>query len=574
MSIHDDLLAAFVHGTLPEAISALPPQDSEAAADVVSSLHNSGKIDLLEACQSEKLDRIPQHSFFTFQKVFRESLPKLECQAIDAASACARVFDRAGDDLTAGLVFDALREWFRLDPSRAEDGLTLLRRNTGIQPGLVRSVLFAGASHDERKFTVEALQLSRHSQSRIRLDALFALGQITPKDDSPLVKQVLQRFDQCLDAPDSEDEIAGALEAALHLLHRIGDNLADDIQPLFLKACRHPTPTVRRVLADRLASRRKNHTDRMIDASFEALRRTDKQDIETVKSIDFLLYQWDLDTDRERVLEFVQSLLTLHDDAVEIDQLSNFRHKLTNGPGEILGWYVVSLLLTGDGRLCTAAHRLLPYQEDRAGLDIDIGLFALGPSWIPFLARKILGYCFLNREGTSALLLSCLRSVSDDERPVVEKLVFDHFLLNYLRAIEWFQTAVSQDDPAKESVKKLSVSLKQYVDELEALGTCRAFAPSQRERQLQRHHQGDFWLAVQKKAEEGSILSTVAHKATVLYGSGSIAYVHNQDRPSPQRKEIPFMSHQYSAEFPRLYAIDPVGLNYVSYHFKSERPPS
>ena len=170
-----------------------------------------------------------------------------------------------------------------------------------------------------------------------------------------------------------------------------------------------------------------------------------------------------------------------------------------------LGWYIVSLLLTGDFRLCRAASQLLPYNETRDGLDIDLSPFSLKSPWVLYLSRKILGYCIVNKESAAALLLSCLRAVSDTDRSELEDLVRDRFLMNYLTATEWFEAAVSSNDPAQQSVRRLSQSMSSYVTELDQAGSCSAFRPNERERQLEAYRLGDFVRGVQKKAEEGSI---------------------------------------------------------------------
>ena len=574
MSIRDTLLAAHGAGNLLDAVADLASQDHESIRNEVSSLHNSGEIDFVGVCLSDELDRLSQDSYFPLQRVFCDSLPKIECPAKDAATACIRLFERISPDLTAGLVFRALRNWFEQTPSRADEGLTLLRFDNDRWSSLVRPVLLAGAVHDASRFTAEALALSRQTHSTIPLDALSLLGAIVPGDDGALLQQVINRFDEVIDATDSDHDAASTVRSALHLLERIGGSVATDVERLLVRVCKNPTPSVRRVIADDLYMRRKLFTDAMMDASLQALQNTDKLDQETVRSIDLMLYKWDLDRDRNRVLRFLHNFLSHREDPVDIDQLRDFRHKLTNGSGELLGWYVVSLLLTGDHRLCIVADKLLPYQETRDGLDIDLAPFELASSWIPFLARKVLGYCLLKRESASALLLSCLRCVSIEERPALEELVFDHFLMNYLQAMEWFEAALSSNDPAEESVERLSASINQYVDDLTAMGVCPAFAPSDRQRQLQRYRQADFWRKVQDKSEEGSLLSLVGHKATVLYGSGSIAYVYDKDGKGPHRKEMQFVEHKYTAEIPRLDAIDPVSLRYVTHRFQTEPPPS
>ena len=573
MTTRAKLLAAYADGALLETVSRLAVFEHESVVDLLANLHNSGDVDFLATCRSEELDRLPQRSYFGLQHVFCDSLPNIECPVTAAAVACDRMFEKAGSDGTASLVFRALREWFQHSPSRVAEGLSLICRNTDNHPRLVRPVLIAGATHDAKRYTEEALALSRATQSSIRMDALFALGQIAPEGDSSLLHRVIERFTECISAPDSDHCAAIALEAALNLLKRTGDIVATDVHDLLVKASSNPTPAVLRVLADGLSTRQNKFTDSMTNASLKALRHTDKQDADTIREVDLFLYQSDLDADRNRILKFLTDLLTHGDNPIEIDQFRNFRHNLKKASGKLLGWYVVSLLLTGDPRLCMAAFDLLPYQEQRDGLDIDLRPFALGPSWIPYLARKILGFCLLRREGAAALLLSCLRSVSETDRAELEELIMDHFLMNYLTAIEWFESTVASDDQAKKSVDKLSASLKIYLKDLTECGICSAFAPSERERQLQKNRHEDFWREAHKKAQEHSILSTVAHTATVLYGSGSIAYVYDKDNNGPHRKEIPFVTHEHSAEFPRLYALDPVGLNYASNLFRSEAPP-
>lgn len=574
MSIRDTLLTAYADGNLLDGIATLASQDHESMSDEVSNLHNSAEIDFVGACLSDELDRLSQDSYFPLQRVFCDSLPKIECPVKDAATACIRVFEKINPDLTAGLVFRALREWFQQRPSRAEEGLTLIRLDNDRWSSLVRPVLLAGAAQDAGRYTEEALALSRQTHSTIPLDALSVLGTIVPVDDSALLQQVINRFNEVIDTMRTENDVARVIRSAVSLLERIGDPVTPDVERIFDKVCKKPTASVRRVIADELFMRRKLFTDAMMDVSLQALQNTDKQDQEAIKYIDLMLSQWDFDRDRERVLGFLQNFFSDREDPCDIGQLSNFSHKVSNGSGEVLGWYVVSLLLTGNHRLCIAAEGLLPYQETRDGLDIDLAQFDLGSSWVPFLARKVIGYCLLKRECASALLLSCLRCVSDQERHTLEKIVFDHFLMNYLQAMEWLEAAVSENDPAEESVERLSARINQYVDELSELGTCAAFAPSELERRLQGYRQGDFWRDVQKKAQQMSILSIVAHKVTVLYGSGSITDVYDKDGKGQRRREMKFGEYQHIAEFPRLRAIDPVALSYITHSFQIEPRPS
>ena len=571
MNIRDTLLAANDVGNLLETLVATEYNDIESVANAVSSLHNSDEINILAACESLQLEAVSNHSFFALQRVFCQTLPQLDCSVDAAVATCERMFEKAGRDGASGLVYDSLSSWFQKNPIRVSEGLALLRRNMDVNSRLVRPVLLAGASHDATVSSENAFDLSNQALIHIRLDAIWSLGRIVPLEDERLLTLAVDRFDEVIEAPESDNDTAHAVEAALHLLHRAGGRILQAVEPLLVKACTAPTPATIHTLALGLQTRRNIYSQAMIDATFSALQHTNKQDAHTIATIDSILYQWDLDGDRQRVLEFLVNLLSHSDDAIEFDSLSDFRHRLRNEQGTVLGWYVVSLLLTGDYRLCLAANQMLPYNETRDGLDIDLTPFSLTSPWVLYLSRKILGYCIVNKESTAALLLSCLRVVSDDARAELENLVLDHFLMNYLTAVDWFTTALSPNDPAQQSVDRLSLALKSYVDE--QAGHCPAFRPTERERQLEGYRLGEFVRDIHKKAEEGSIFSLVAHKATLLYGTASIAYIYRDDHGEPERQEISLGTFEHAAEIPRMEAIDPVGLQYAICRFQSEPPP-
>ena len=574
MYTRQDIIEADDAGSLLETIAATPYAQFDSAVRLLSGLHNCGDIDFLASCEPPPLAALSDHSFFALQRVFCQTLPHIDCSAEAAASACESMFARAGNDGTAGLVYGSLSEWFRQSPSRAEEGLALIHRHRDTHRRLVRPVLLAGPTHDASKYVEEAFNLSNDSHSPVRLDALWALGQIVPAENEPFLTRTIERFNELVDALVSDEDTAIVVEAALNLLHRTDGGIVNAVEPLFEKASRNHAPATRHALATGLLRHRDHYSQAMTDAVFAALQHTINHESHTAKTIDWLLYQWDLDADRKRVLAFLVKLFTQGDDALDLQTLSDFRHQLRGQPGDVLGWYVVSLLLTGEHALCTAAQSLLPFNETRDGLDIDLSSFSLPPRWIPYLARKILGYCILNKESAAALLLSCLRAVPERNLEELEELVFDHFLLNYLTAMGWFESAVSDDDRAKQSVERLSSRLRAYVTELDRCGTCPAFRPSERERQLQGYRQADFHRAVHRKAEQGSLLSILAHKATVLYGTSGVVYVQRDADSEPQRQEVGMGAHEYSFEFPRLDVIDPVGLQYNTRLFRSERPPS
>ena len=142
MNIRDNLLSANDAGTLLETLVATRYDDVESVANTVSSLHNDREIDFLAALDSCQLDSVSDQSFSALRRVFYQTLPQLDCSVDAVVAAYERMYEKAGHDGTAGLVYDSLTKWFRQSPVRIEEGLALIRRDKGVNSRLVRPVLW------------------------------------------------------------------------------------------------------------------------------------------------------------------------------------------------------------------------------------------------------------------------------------------------------------------------------------------------------------------------------------------------------------------------------------------------
>ena len=287
----------------------------------------------------------------------------------------------------------------------------------------------------------------------IRLPALWVLARTLPDGDEDLLVRVCHRLTAVVTNPLSERDTAAAVDSALHLHGRMGDRVRDSVESIVTNACRTPGAVLRQTLAYGLGPGGAGFSDTMIGECFSALRHTRADETETLRALDSVLYGWDLDGDRERILQLLVNLLTPEDGTFDLRSLDHFQHKLREAEGGILGWYVVSLLLTGRHAVCGVVLGLLPHTGDGAGLDVDLSPFSLSPGRILFLARKILGYCLFKNGCAAALLLSCLRVVRTPDRKELEDLVLEHFLMNYPSAIDWL-TTVALDRRPSEGIRR------------------------------------------------------------------------------------------------------------------------
>ena len=573
MRLREDILSASDEGRLLEAIAGTKHSGEKRVAGLLAELHNAGDVNLLEACGGNQLGALSRDRFFDLQRLFCAALPHIRCSTGEAVVVCQCFFDQAGEDLSAGTVYGALQEWFSRTIERVDEGLVFVRTNEDIPYGVIRSLLLAGSTHDVERFVHQGLELSQERDENARRAALSALGRITPAE-GPLACRVVERLREVIGRSAAEEDQVAGFDTTLDLLERSGNADPTELQRLVVTACRDPGAMLRHAIAEGLRSRQGLFTDTMTDAAFTVIGNTDRDYAGTISVIDSMLYQWDIEGDRKRVLSLFVKLVGRDGNAVDVQSLSDFRHRIANGPGPLLGWYVVSLLLTGNDKLSTAAADLLPYQETRDGLDIDLSAFGLTRLWVLFLARKILGYCVLKKEGAAALLLSCLRSLAVQDPAELEDLTLDYFLINYPTAIDLFESAVSPDDVAIDSVTRLRAALDNYLEGLRRHGICAAFTPSERERVLQRYQQLDFWRGVQNIAEQKSLFVHVARRIPMLYGTALVTHVYRSSDSEPVRQEVPLSSLEHTADLPRLDAMDPLGLQYARFQFKKERPPS
>ena len=556
------------------AIAEVSPDEHEGLAETLATLHNSGDIDFLRVCQSDRISARSGTHLYRVRRVFCNTLTRVECSAKEAVAIARVISERTEEAITVGSVYDALREWFGQTPQRAESGLELVQGDMRLYSAAVKPVLLAGAPHDVRKYAKVALGIARQAESSSRLDAITALGVMDLQRHEDLLVDALRCFEETIEQPISDNDGAVIVRAAIGLLQGLGAEGSRLVEPLLVKACKFPNPDTLHEIVSGVNSHKRVYTERMVDASFSAIASAVQYHRDTIDFIDGLLYEWDIRGDRERVLALVIKLLSRDDESVTVDRLDAFGHRIRNESADLLGWYVVSMLKTGEIPVCLAASELLPHDEAPKGLDIDLSDYCQDGNEVLFLCRKIIGYCLANRRCAAALLISCMRAVPDDLSPELETTVFDYFLVNYPSSIDWFEKSVSSKDRARPMVTRLSDKLRKYLSGTQELGFCEAFRPSERQIRLQHHQQINMWRTKQRQAYERSIASYIAQESTVLYGTGSIYYLYTGDDSSPRRQVSKFGSYKQELEIPRLEVLDPVGLDRAVRRFWSEARPS
>ena len=237
---------------------------------------------------------------------------------------------------------------------------------------------------------------------------------------------------------------------------------------------------------------------------------------------------------------------------------------------------VTRWLMRGERALCNAVHDIVGNAHRREDVLLEIDAAELESTDMVrmiFLARKIIGYLFMQPVTAASLLVSLMHQVQEDE--VLAKLgslLFDPLLLNYTgKAFDYVgQQAKKENGKVKETLESSISAVNEYLDGLRSVGELPALYPSTAQREAYRRNFSRQMTESMKKAEESSVLLKLVSKSVLLYGRKSINYVHDENGQA-QRMEMPLHSHGVEIEYPRMGNLDPFGMDYMLRIFRNER---
>ena len=232
-------------------------------------------------------------------------------------------------------------------------------------------------------------------------------------------------------------------------------------------------------------------------------------------------------------------------------------------------------LLNGAPALCESVRSIVgKSHNDNLPTDIDATELKMKDFiHMVFVARKTIGYLFMNPITATSILISLMRLAHDDKTlECLGELLFDPLLINYPgNVLEYVEAQARQEtEKVKETLDKALAELAAYLDTLSAVPVLAALHPGQAHREACSRYRGKLFEASMKEAEKHSMLFHFASKSTLLYGRKSINYVHGGGGP-PRRMEMPMKSYSRQMEFPRMEHLDQHGFNYMLRVFRAER---
>jgi len=352
-------------------------------------------------------------------------------------------------------------------------------------------------------------------------------------------------------------------------------NICEQFAPLALvtvpkvvaAASATPGPLVQLNLVRAVSQQAKRIDRSSMKAVLDALRVIDPTKAGLVHELDHALYTLLELPDGDLVLDYLSDILSPDDSGFGLKQFDSVKHQLATGDRDRLFKLVVRWLLTGNHKLCAAASDILTTAEHPTPFNTTTeGLGLTGADHI-FLAYKAIGYLFTNPVVAASIIVASLRDCDKAAAKALGELLFDPLLVNYLGKARDYLRSIKAGDAAHGPVKKALKLADAYVKGLNTKGPIKELHPSEYQRSVERMRTQDMMRSAHKQAEKMSVIMSLVHRSTLLYGRKSITFVPD---PNNKRRPVTMDLHSFSTSFelPRMEILDPVGLSLILLQFR------
>ncbi len=565
-----DFETALSDGTILSVLFDLQFEHLSLAGQLFAQIHADESHDMLLWFQNlnwTKIEAFPQTQLMDILGYFCGSL-------IEAADRMFPFFCVLMSNLSEGnqlYLNKAFENWGQNNPEMLPEAAKFIREAYEGADTYAASLIVAWKHHNIEEALQAALIFSSSAVSETRRQSIFALGFFEFETATQATKAE-NRLVEIGRSPSAGDQRT-ALSAMARILEK-QDPKSKTLIAFLETAANSPSSEIRDELIACLAFHGKGFPEKLRAQIFKLMKNVGRNCPNTIRNINAILRNTDLDVDRVMVFETLNRFLNQELEAPQLSALDSFKSRLKPSSHEVCGWYVISWLLEGRQSVCDQLKQLLP-PSDLSVYDFDVENFKLEPAETFYLSRKIFAYFLLSRGPAVSLLCSCLMSLKLPDRKRLEVEIVSFWFRNYPEDMELFNK-VCTDFPKpglKASINRMRVKIEEYKKPLLSQQPNPALSPSERERRVQAELAHELNKEVTHSAQEKSFFASMFSSVVVLYGRSSVNYVHLNEKDEPKRQIIPFQTIKKTQALPRMNCLYPVWMNYLLFQYSTEKRP-
>jgi hypothetical protein len=572
VSNREDLLQSYETGNFLEKVFAClstSRDDRSALALELVALHNERLIDVVGAFESLK-NTSNGPDFFLTRHVFENALPDLDAPVPSVMRCVLQLYRGAGQDIAAGTIIDRFIDFCAKVASRPREALAEIEASPDNFADLLPGTLIAGSRADNSFYLSQAIRLCGDKNIELRRGAVFSLGKLEGTTVPDLALAALERSATA----ETDDQIlAGIVKSAFELMQQ---HKAQEprVFALITTALSKGEECALYAASQIFGFNTGKLSGSALDALFARLICVKSTSKGTLDNIDYGISHLIKNGDPQKAIQFLENLLLAHPDELTMEIFDSAARDILRNKA-LISKVLTRWFLRGDRVLCEGVHTIVGLHHGDP-LPLEIDLAELKPAdrmHTLFVARKAIGYLFMQPISTAGVLLSLMRNTTDDEVLIeLGALLFDPLLLNFTgNAREYvMQQAGLESAKVKSTIDQALKTIDNYLEDLHSIGNLAALRSSETQREAYQRHFSRLMAETYKAAETKSVFLRFVSKSVLLYGRKSIDYVYGPDG-TPRRIEIPLKSYGTEIEGPRMQYLDPFGLDYMLRLFRSER---
>ena len=572
----ESLLAGARAGHFLQAVydNSLATQDERDDLSLeLAELHNEGLVDVVAAFEGLKNSASGGPDFFLTRHVFEKALPHLSAPVAPVMRCVLGLCREAGQDMAAGTIFNSYIEFCTKDATRPREALKLIKEDLDALADMLVATIAAGSKLDNPYYLAELLRLIRHPDIEVRRRAVFAMARIYWPKGASVPNTAIVALEETVGVETDDRTLGSAIKSAFALFEQ--DKMVEErIVALIGAALAKGDEQTLHAASELLWLSTKELSPPLLQLLLTHLKRVKPGNVGTLNNIDYGIAHLLKRVDPEEGLRFLEELLTAPGDGIKLKTLDSAAHAIRES-ATLTSKVLTRWFLRGEQAYCEAAHVVAgeSYGNDPR---VEIDASDLKPAdrvHIIFIARKAIGYFFMQPVTAASVVISLMHHVPDDETlDALSELLFNPLLLNYPGDTRNYveERAGNESGKVKEAIERALVAIEEYLEVLRAVPELPALHAGQSQRESYRRHMSESMAESMKAAEKRSIFANLVSRSTLLYGNKSINYIYAGDG-EPRRMETPLTSHGVSMEFPRIDNIDPYGLNYMLLVFRQEQ---
>ncbi len=543
-------------------------RDLKVFHQAVVSLHNDSEINLIK--EILKISNL-SNSFFYVKNMFEAVIPYLDIPIQESMSCVKHTFELFGNDMSAGTVFSSFVKYCEKDENRTKEAIQIINKDVNWHI-FITTVIKAGSKFNFDEYLKIAIEFTKHSDVNIRKEAVNSLGALQYENHPVSLSQSFQVIKNIIEKTGNTEVLPTSIET-IFKLYTFDNTLEEKTTELIKVALENADDNILYSASIICYYERKRLPIKLFRILLHALENVNYKHKGAIYNIDHGL-QYLLAKNPDIAVSYLEKAL-IKNKELSITSFDFVLSDLHEKHNELLNKCITKWLIDGNISLCKAVMDIVGFIPDsKMILSADISQLKMQDNKTHlFVIKKAIGWLFNYQISAVSFIISMIEILDQDNINMAENLLFDPFLISYSGSIENYLKSIKKPKiKTKKVVSNLLQRFEKYHNDSNSAWNVKELKSSQEQREsYSRLHNKQMFDAMEKSKKD-NMLSSLISEVTVLYGRRSVSY-HSElgNNPKDIRQEATFQKFEHSVEIPSLEFIDPHGLNYMLFIFKTEK---